>query len=74
MSGTRFNSRGIDYNFNASNFVETEEVFICHHLLFSHVSVRGSAPIFWEQNGFGAEIKFPKENDAENELIIKKHY
>ena len=24
MSGTRFNSRGIDHSFNAANFVETE--------------------------------------------------
>lgn len=49
MSGTRFNSRGIDQNFNASNFVETQEIFVCHNYLFSHVSIRGSAPIFWTQ-------------------------
>lgn len=54
MSGTRFNSRGIDHSFNAANFVETEEVFSCHHYIFSHVSLRGSAPLFWSQSGFGA--------------------
>jgi phosphatidylinositol-bisphosphatase len=47
MSGTRFHSRGIDENQNASNFVETEEIFICHNYLFSHISTRGSVPIFW---------------------------
>jgi hypothetical protein len=26
--------------------------------LFSHVSLRGSVPIFWEQAEFGAQIKF----------------
>lgn len=61
MSGTRFNSRGLDYSFNAANFVETEEIFVCHNLVFSHVSLRGSVPIFWEQPGFGADIKFPKD-------------
>lgn len=49
MSGTRFYSRGIDENFNASNFVETEEIFTWINYTFTHVSVRGSVPIFWKQ-------------------------
>ena len=49
---------GIDVNFNASNFVETEEIFICHNYLITHLAVRGSVPIFWDQEGFGAPIKF----------------
>ena len=49
-AGTRFNSRGIDDDGNAANFVETETVF--YHpssLCFSYAQIRGSVPIFWEQ-------------------------
>lgn len=50
-AGTRFNSRGIDDDGNVANFVETETV-LWHPsgLCFSYVQVRGSVPIFWEQN------------------------
>jgi hypothetical protein len=49
-AGTRFNSRGIDDDGNVANFVETETIYwtpsgVC----FSYVQVRGSVPIFWEQ-------------------------
>ena len=49
-AGTRFNARGIDDEGNVANFVETESVFwspsgIC----FSYVQIRGSIPLFWEQ-------------------------
>lgn len=49
-AGTRFNSRGIDDDGNVANFVETETVFhtpsgIC----FSYAQVRGSVPVFYEQ-------------------------
>ena len=73
MAGTRFNSRGIDTNCNSSNFVETQEIFICHNYLFSHVSLRGSVPIFWEQAEFGAQIKF-SHTDQENGFALEKHY
>lgn len=51
-AGTRFNARGIDDDGNVANFVETETIFwsptgVC----FSYVQVRGSVPIFWEQQG-----------------------
>lgn len=49
-AGTRFNSRGIDDDGNAANFVETETL-LWHPsgLCFSYVQVRGSVPVFWEQ-------------------------
>ncbi|KAL8655843.1 MAG: hypothetical protein Q9210_000645 [Variospora velana] len=49
-AGTRFNSRGIDDDGYVANFVESEAV-LWHPsgLCFSHVQVRGSVPIFWEQ-------------------------
>ena len=62
MGGTRFNSRGIDHNTHCANYVETEDVFICHNYLFAHVSVRGSVPIFWGQKEYGADITFNKND------------
>ncbi|ELR01774.1 hypothetical protein GMDG_00874 [Pseudogymnoascus destructans 20631-21] len=49
-AGTRFNSRGIDDDGNVANFVETETIYwspagVC----FSYAQIRGSVPIFWEQ-------------------------
>jgi len=49
MAGTRFNARGIDEEGNVANFVETEIVveYPSDKLVFSHVQVRGSVPLFW---------------------------
>jgi hypothetical protein len=55
-AGTRYNARGIDDEGNVANYVETEttlwsptgeETGEC----FSYIQVRGSLPIFWEQDG-----------------------
>lgn len=49
-AGTRFNSRGIDDDGNAANFVETETIFWhSNGLCFSYAQIRGSVPLFWEQ-------------------------
>jgi hypothetical protein len=49
-AGTRFNARGIDDDGNVANFVETETIFYAPTgLCFSYTQVRGSVPIFWEQ-------------------------
>ncbi|KAF2854632.1 hypothetical protein T440DRAFT_464773 [Plenodomus tracheiphilus IPT5] len=49
-AGTRFNSRGIDDDGNVANFVETETVYWAPSgACFSYVQVRGSVPVFWEQ-------------------------
>ncbi|CUS07201.1 unnamed protein product [Tuber aestivum] len=55
-AGTRFNSRGMDDDGHVANFVETETVIWdpCHDsqnnsLGFSYSQIRGSIPIFWEQ-------------------------
>lgn len=51
MAGTRFNARGIDEEGNAANFVESEMIVECRsmNMIFSHVQIRGSMPIFWTQ-------------------------
>lgn len=49
-AGTRFNSRGIDDDGNVANFVETETIYWAPSgTCFSYVQVRGSVPVFWEQ-------------------------
>lgn len=49
-AGTRFNARGIDDDGNVANFVETETIFYAPTgLCFSYTQVRGSVPLFWEQ-------------------------
>jgi hypothetical protein len=55
-AGTRFNARGIDDDGNVANFVETETVIwnprsssSAWSTGFSYCQVRGSIPIFWEQ-------------------------
>jgi hypothetical protein len=49
-AGTRFNARGIDDDGNVANFVETETIYYAPTgLCFSYTQVRGSVPIFWEQ-------------------------
>jgi hypothetical protein len=49
MSGTRFNSRGLDEQGNAANFVETEVIFNYQNITASSVQVRGSCPVIWTQ-------------------------
>jgi hypothetical protein len=72
MSGTRFNSRGLDTHGHAANFVETEEILVCHNFVLSYVQLRGSLPVFWVQPGFGAAIQFPQNRN--NALVTPKHY
>jgi inositol-1,4,5-trisphosphate 5-phosphatase len=49
-AGTRFNSRGIDDDGNVANFVESETIYWAPSgACFSYVQIRGSVPIFWEQ-------------------------
>jgi hypothetical protein len=49
-AGTRFNSRGMDDDGNVANYVESETVYWAPSgVCFSYVQIRGSVPIFWEQ-------------------------
>lgn len=52
-AGTRFNTRGLDDKGNAVNFVETEQILSywdsnSFHI-FSHLQIRGSIPLIWQQ-------------------------
>ncbi|KAG5728501.1 Inositol-1,4,5-trisphosphate 5-phosphatase 1 [Termitomyces sp. T112] len=62
-AGTRFNTRGVDDDGNTANFVETETVFSTDQHCVSYVQVRGSVPLFWEQQGlqtFGQRIQITR--------------
>ena len=50
-AGTRYNVRGIDDEGNVANFVETEQIFYFNNYCCSHLQIRGSVPIFWQQTG-----------------------
>ena len=49
--GTRYNTRGVDDDGHVANFVETEQLLMTDSQVSSHVQVRGSVPLFWEQPG-----------------------
>ncbi|KAI0089103.1 inositol polyphosphate phosphatase [Irpex rosettiformis] len=62
-AGTRFNTRGVDDDGNCANFVETETIFSTEMNCFSFAQVRGSVPLFWEQQGlqtFGQRIQITR--------------
>ncbi|KAK9467086.1 SacI homology domain-containing protein [Lipomyces arxii] len=49
-AGTRYNARGVDDEGNVANFVETETILYTENFCFSYTQIRGSVPIFWEQD------------------------
>ncbi|TDL29681.1 DNase I-like protein, partial [Rickenella mellea] len=67
-AGTRFNTRGIDDDGNCANFVETETIFSTDENCFSFVQIRGSVPLFWEQQGlqtFGQKIQITRPHASQ---------
>ena len=51
-TGTRFNVRGVDDDGHCANFVETEQlVYGPEGTCLAVTQVRGSVPLFWEQDG-----------------------
>ncbi|BHF57749.1 Synaptojanin-1 [Sparganum proliferum] len=49
--GTRFNARGVNDDGDVANFVETEQFVYWNNQVASHVQLRGTVPLFWEQPG-----------------------
>ncbi|CAA7259620.1 unnamed protein product [Cyclocybe aegerita] len=67
-AGTRFNTRGVDDDGNTANFVETETIFTTDQHCVSYVQVRGSVPLFWEQQGlqtFGQRIQITRPHASQ---------
>ena len=68
--GTRFNARGIDDDGNVANFVETEQIIYYNGYCCSHVQIRGSPPIFFQQRALGS-ARITRSYDLANEAFIK---
>lgn len=49
-AGTRFNARGVDDEGNVANFVETELIMYSSQYCYAFTQIRGSIPVFWEQD------------------------
>lgn len=75
-AGTRYNSRGIDDDGNVANFVETETVlWLENNQQFGYVQIRGSVPVFWEQdaNLLGSKLTLTRSFEA-TEPAFRRHY
>ena len=75
MAGTRFNARGIDESGNCANFVETELIleYPALSLVYSHVQVRGSLPLFWSQKLRSQKIKVYSLNQTLTDTAFEAH-
>ncbi|KAF8307217.1 DNase I-like protein [Clavulina sp. PMI_390] len=75
-AGTRFNTRGVDDDGNVANFVETETLFSTNEHSFSYAQIRGSIPLFWEQQGFqtfGQKIQITRPQAA-SQPAFDRHF
>lgn len=65
-AGTRYNARGLDDEGNVANFVETETILDMGDLIFGFTQIRGSVPVFWEQdaNLLSAKINISRSAEA----------
>lgn len=75
-AGTRFNTRGVDDDGNVANFVETETLFSDGNITFTFNQVRGSVPLFWEQQGlqaFNAKIQVTRSRGA-SQPAFDRHF
>ena len=60
-AGTRYNARGIDDLGYVGNQCETEQILVVDGKFFlSHVQVRGSVPVFWEQKGIMEDVQLTR--------------
>ncbi|CAB4467427.1 unnamed protein product [Rhizophagus irregularis] len=75
-AGTRYNTRGIDDDGNVANFVETETILQMSTSCFSYVQIRGSVPVFWEQQGLQVmshKIQISRGPDA-TQPAVERHF
>jgi len=48
-AGTRYKTRGINDEGYVANYVETEQLCVIRDTVYSHVQIRGSVPVFWQE-------------------------
>ena len=74
--GTRFITRGVDDEGHVANYVETEQLLLTDTQVASHVQVRGSIPLFWEQPGVNVgshKVKLSRGDDL-SKPAFEKHF
>lgn len=57
-AGTRYLSRGLDDDGHVSSFIESKIIIIADDLASSFSIIRGSVPVFWDQQGF--QLGYPR--------------
>ncbi|CCK71757.1 uncharacterized protein KNAG_0H03430 [Huiozyma naganishii CBS 8797] len=74
-AGTRFNARGVDDDANVANFVETELIFYSREYCYAFTEIRGSIPVFWEQDTslINPKVQITRSIDA-TQPIFDKHF
>lgn len=73
-AGTRFNTRGIDWEGNVANFVETEQIVERSDTKASFVQIRGSIPLYWSQKpGYKYKPPIVIDGRANHEQAMEKH-
>ncbi|KAI9287437.1 SacI homology domain-containing protein [Umbelopsis sp. AD052] len=75
-AGTRFNTRGIDDHGHVANFVETETILYSDRTCLSFTQIRGSVPVFWEQQGvqlINHKIQIARSSTA-TQPAVNRHF
>ncbi|QPG73648.1 hypothetical protein FOA43_000960 [Brettanomyces nanus] len=74
-TGTRFNVRGVDDDGNVANFVETECILNDGLHAFAYTQIRGSIPLFWEQDTaiVSPKVQITRSFDA-SQPVFEKHF
>ncbi|KAF9581676.1 inositol polyphosphate 5-phosphatase [Lunasporangiospora selenospora] len=76
LLGTRYNTRGIDDSGNVANFVETETILSNRDWCFAYTQIRGSVPVFWEQQGLqlaSHKIQLSRSSEAARPAV-RRHF
>lgn len=74
-AGTRFNARGVDDDSNVVNFVETEFIMYSPDICFAFTQIRGSIPVFWEQDTslINPKVQITRSIEA-TQPVFDKHF
>ena len=74
-AGTRYNARGVDDEANVANFVETEFILYSSNYCYSFAEIRGSIPVFWEQDTslINPKVQITRSIDA-TQPIFDRHF
>ncbi|EDO16233.1 hypothetical protein Kpol_505p10 [Vanderwaltozyma polyspora DSM 70294] len=74
-AGTRYNVRGVDDESNVANFVETEFILYSLKYCYAFTEIRGSIPVFWEQDTsmINPKVKIRRSIEA-TQPVFDKHF